>query len=377
MRILFVQYTSEWTGPSKSVFLLARSLRPEHEPVVVLPGTGPLVEALEREGIRHISFPAITKWQLGGLTRLVRREGFDVVYANNTSSASRIGFLAAKLAGAGFVCHVRGMGWDRSWRDLGYLKGADAVIAVSRACGDSVRRFVRRGRLHVVYNGVPVAELDPGQETDRSYARSQLRLPENARVVVSVAHVCERKGQLHAIEAMARVLPRLPGAHLCLVGSLDREPGYVEDVQRRIRETGLEDRIHLFGFRRDATRILRGADLFLHTAVADPHPRAVVEAMAAALPVVAYSVDGVSETLVDGETGRLVPVGDYAALGDAVRVLIEMPELAARFGAAGRRRVEARFTEEAAAEGVRRVLDVVGRRRARDGRSGAPEIPSP
>ena len=372
MRILFVQYTADWTGPSKSVLLLARSLRPEHQPVVALPGTGPLVEALEREGIRHVSFPSITKWQLPELARLVRREGFDLVYANNTSSTSRIGFFAARLGGAAFVCHVRGMGWDRSWLELGYLRGADAVVAVSRACAESVRRFVRPGRLHVVYNGVPAGELALPTGADRDRARSELGLPEGATIVISVAHVCERKGQLHAVEAMRRVLPDLPDAHLCLVGSLEREPGYVATVRARIREAGLEERVHLTGFCTDTPALLRGSDIFLHTAVADPHPRAVVEAMAAGRPVVAFDVDGVSETVLEGETGRLVPAGDDEALAEAIRGLLEAPEGAERMGAAGRRRVETTFTEAAAADGVRRVLESLGASRRGDRRGGDP-----
>ena len=373
MRILFVQYTAEWTGPSKSVLLLARSLRPEHQPVVALPGTGPLVDALEREGIRHVSFPAITKWQLRELARLVRREGFDLVYANNTSSISRIGFFAARLGGAAFVCHVRGMGWDRSWLELGYLRWADAVVAVSRACAESVRRFVRPGRLHVVYNGVPAEERALPTGAERGRARRELGLPERARIVISVAHVCRRKGQLHAVEAMRRVLPDLPDAHLCLVGSLEREPGYVATVRARIREAGLEERVHLAGFRTDTPALLRGADIFLHTALADPHPRAVVEAMAAGRPVVAFDVDGVSETVLEGETGRLVPAGDEDALAEAIRGLLEAPEAAERMGAAGRRRVETTFTEAAAADGVRRVLESIGASR-RGGRRGGDAV---
>ena len=357
MRILFVQYTPRWTGPSKSLAHLVRGLGPVHEPVVALPGTGALSEALDEAGVRRITLPAITKWQLPRLAGIVRRERFDVVYANSLSSTARIGLVAARLGGAAFVCHVREMGWGKSWLRLGYLWPADAVVAVSEACGASVRRFVRRGRLHVVHNGVPESELRPGSERDRAHLRVELGLPPDARVILSVAHVCERKGQEHAVRALQRLAGSVPGVHLALVGARDREPAYVRRLEAAARSWGLEGRVHLAGFRQDAARLLRGADLVVHTAAADPHPRAVLEAMAAGRAVVAFDVDGVSETVVDGVTGRLVAPGDADALSAAIGELLARPNRAAAMGVAGRERVAERFTTTATTAGVLRVLD--------------------
>lgn len=356
MRILFTQYTSEWTGPSKSLWLLAERLREEHELHAVLPGQGPLAERLESLGVQVVTYPTLTKRQLLRLARHVRREGIDLVYANDANSTSRIAAVAARLGGARYLCHVRSMGWGKSWLRLGYLWSADAVIAVSKACADSVRRFVRPDRLHVVYNGVSDLELAPATPADRAYLREELGVPRGSVMVTSVAHVCERKGQLHAIEAAERLMPNRPDLHLCLAGSQDREPHYVERLRSHVRQRGLEGRVHLVGFREDATRLMRGSDVFLHTAGADPHPRAVVEAMAAGLPVVAFDVDGVSETVVDGETGRLVPQGNDTRLAEALEGMLGEPARAARMGEAGRRRVESTFTEARTSNGVRSVL---------------------
>jgi glycosyltransferase involved in cell wall biosynthesis len=357
MRIMFVQYTSEWTGPSKSLLLLARALRAEHSLLAVLPGMGELSYRLTDEGVDVTSLPTVTKWQLPRLVRLIRRKRVDVVYANDTNSASRVGAVAAGLAGARYVCHVRSMGWGKSWWRLGYLRSASAVIAVSSACGESVRRFVRPGRLHVVYNGVGLEELCEPTTGDREYLREVLGLPGHARVVLSIAHLCARKGQQYALEAFIDISTQEPTAHLCLVGSQEREPEYFERLQYRALDAGLGGRVHFMGYRADAPRLLPGADLFLHTAVADPHPRAVLEAMAAARPVVAFDVDGVSETVVDGETGRLVEARNVRDLAAALTKFLNSREQAEAMGEAGRRRIEAAFTERAAAEGVLRVLD--------------------
>jgi glycosyltransferase involved in cell wall biosynthesis len=356
VRILFVQHPPERTGPSKSLVLLARSLVGEHELLAALRGEGELSTRLVTAGVRMAWLGPIDKWRLPRLVRLIRREKIDLVYANDTNSTARIVALAARVGGARFVCHVRSMGSGKGWRRMWYLRVADAVIAVSSACAESVRRFVGRGRLHVVYNGVPREELDPARAQDRGYLRDVLGLPANARVLIGVGHLCERKGQKHAVQALGLLSSRCPEAHLCLVGSHDREPAYVEEIRRAAREAGLESRLHLTGFRTDVARLLAGTDVFLHTALTDPHPRAVIEAMAAGRPVVAFDVDGVSETVVTGDTGLLVEPGDSAALATSLVEVLEAPQRAAAMGEAGRERVRRSFTEDATAAAVGRIL---------------------
>jgi glycosyltransferase involved in cell wall biosynthesis len=384
-RVLFVSYTAERTGPTNSLLLLLRHLRDRHDVAVLHPGHGPLADTLDAEGIRRFTLPALDKWTLPAIARLVRRERFSLVYANNTAGSARIAFLAAKIAGVPFVCHVRGMGWDRSWARLGYLRFADAVIAVSNACAASVRRFVADGRLHVVHNGVPLDgdgsadDADDGPDAARgsnpghggadlagaaAALRAELGAPPDAPVLLGLAHLCRRKGQAHAIEAFRAIVRELPDARLWLAGLLTREPDYVERVRKLIREWSLEGRVELLGFRNDARRLLRAADLLLHTAVADPHPRSVIEAMAAGRPVVAFAVDGVAETVVDGVTGRLVAPEDPDALARAALELLRDPEARRRMGDAARERARSHFSDRGTADRVDAVIrDVLNARK--------------
>jgi glycosyltransferase involved in cell wall biosynthesis len=121
----------------------------------------------------------------------------------------------------------------------------------------------------------------------------------------------------------------------------------------------IADRVHFLGFRRDTQRWLAVTDVFLHPAVRDPHPRAVLEAMAAGLPVVAFDVDGVSETVVDGVTGRLVRPLDVQGLTAAVLSLARSPRRREEMGGAGRERVRVRFTAGQTSRGVDRVITAV------------------
>ena len=237
---------------------------------------------------------------------------------------------------------------------MGYLGLADAVNAVSQACAVSVERFVEHRRLHVIHNGVPL-EMAESKSGDRSSIR-ELGLPDDAFVILSVSHLCERKGQAHAIAAMPAIVEKVPSAHLGLLGSLDRDPTYAGGLRSQIRSLGLAGKVHLLGFKQDVESLLSGADLFVHTAIADPHPRSVIEAMAASLPVVAFAVDGVAETVVSGETGRLIAPEDVASLANAVIYLARDSADRLRLGRAGRQRVVEHFTDIATADKVDDVI---------------------
>ena len=356
-RVLFVSYTSEWTGPSNSLMLLARSLREQFDCTVVLPAGGDFQRILARHGISTVTLPALTKQHLLSFIKLIRDGRFDLVYANTPDGSSRLAFVAARAAGARYICHVRAMGWDSGWVRLGHLRFADAVVAVSRAAGDSVARFVAPSRLHVVYNGI-----DAGKAVEADKAGDLLDLTgwtTDSLVFIGLANLCERKGQWHAVAAMDLLRGRVPEARLALVGRLDREPKYASDLQDEVRRRALMERVCLLGFREDGAALLRQADVLVHTALADPHPRAVLEAMAAGIPVVAFAVDGVAETVLHGETGLLVPPGDEPALAEALEQLARNRDLRAKLGQAGSKRALNVFSNQATVNGVRRVMEKV------------------
>jgi len=249
------------------------------------------------------------------------------------------------------------MGWESSWIRLGHLRFADAVIAVSRATAESVARFVGPSRLHVVYNGIEAGETRGAAGPDKM--RELTSWPSDSLALVGLANLCERKGQVHAVVALDLLRRRVPEARLALMGRLDREPEYTSALQDEIRTRELGERVCLLGFREDGAALLRHADVLVHTALADPHPRAVLEAMAVGVPVVAFAVDGVAETVLHGETGLLVTPGDAPALADALEQVAGDPELRTRLGDAGRGRVVDVFSSTATVNGVRRVMEKV------------------
>jgi glycosyltransferase involved in cell wall biosynthesis len=114
-------------------------------------------------------------------------------------------------------------------------------------------------------------------------------------------------------------------------------------VESEVRRLGLESVVRLAGERNDVEELLAAADLFVLSSRSEGLPLSILEAMAAGLPVVASSVGGVPELVVEGETGLLVPPGDPHALAAAIERLLDDSALRRRLGAAGRTRVSEHF----------------------------------
>jgi glycosyltransferase involved in cell wall biosynthesis len=321
MKILFVNHTSGWSGPSKSLLLLIDHMSSHVECTVVSTGNGPLADALSTRGIEYIGFDSLGKQSIPKFYSLLRSKKYDLVYSNTSMGEARSSSVAALLARIPFYCHVREMGWDRTWWDLGYMRFAKGVIAVSDSCGQSVKRFSSSHRLHVVHNGVPAKSSDGSRDKHREELVDLLGITDPTLIVVCCGHLMKRKNQLDALSAFREMAGSDDRTHLIFAGATDREPDYVEDLKERISVYGLEQQVTILGFRDDVLDIMDGSDLFLLPTLADPHPRVVLEAMQMGLPVISYSTDGVAETVVHGETGMLVPKGDVKGLSRALTEL--------------------------------------------------------
>jgi len=163
--------------------------------------------------------------------------------------------------------------------------------------------------------------------------------PPEALVVGSVGWLTDIKGHEYLIEAGAKLKPDFPSLHLVIVGSGDRH-----DALLRLAESaGLRDAVHLLGHRDDIEVCLAGMDLFVLPSLNEGMGRALIEAMAAGLPVIASRVGGIPAVISHEHTGLLVPSGDAGALAEALRRFLDRPEWAKQLGAAASRSVDSRY----------------------------------
>lgn len=265
-----------------------------------------------------------------------------------------LGGMAARLAGVPRVVSRIGLDTDlpgKHWTyRLAYRRWVDAVLVNA----DGIRRDIvdglpgyPAGRVATVYDGIRL----PGPVPDRGEARTTLGLPVEGHVVGSVTRLSPQKRLDRFLEVMAL----LPGVHAVLAGEGESEGA----LQARAAELGLVDRVHFLGYREDVSTVLAALDVFLLTSDAEGMANAMLEAMAAGVPVVSTPVSGADEALAPDAEGRapgLVTSAEPSALADAARGVLELPAVRLSMGLEGRRRVEARFSFDAMLDAWEAVL---------------------
>jgi glycosyltransferase involved in cell wall biosynthesis len=158
-------------------------------------------------------------------------------------------------------------------------------------------------------------------------------------VVGCVANLTARKGLDLLVRAVAAVRPQLPRLRLVLVG----EGSHRAVIEALVAELSLADVVRLHGLDLDARRLYGAFDIYAHASETEGCPNAVIEASAAARPIVATSAGGTVEAVEDGVSGLLVPVGDEAAFAAAMLRLAQDGDLRAALGAAARQRAATVF----------------------------------
>jgi len=231
------------------------------------------------------------------------------------------------------------------------------LICVSQYTAQVARERMPGARARVINNGVDVARfLQP----------PSLQMEKRGPTVVSAGGVKPRKGTLQLVEAIAVVRERLPQVRCLIMGSLQRGSAYTAHVESRIDELGLRDNVRLMGFVDDdlLRAWLAAADVFALPAINDGlwfegFGLVLVEAGAAGTAVVGTDGCGVADAIVHGETGLVVSQANVAAeLPRALLELLSNPALAAKLGAAGRRRAQ-RQTWAAVAQRVIELYQAV------------------
>lgn len=346
-------------GTTRSLILILKYLRHKYDFSVAAPTHSEGLPAV-LAGL-GIPFHGLESGRFGlplSVFSLLRRTQYDLVYANNHEDEGRWAFWVAKLRGLPFIWHVREP--IRHRRRAWTIKYSDAVIANSRHTAEALVSVAGVRSPVAIPNGIEPHEFDADRAGAREEVLKELGLPSDCFLVVNVGILRRRKNQLDTVEVARLVREKYPGVQLVCIGTPSlSDTDYANQLRARIKQLGLTDGIRLLGLRANVVTYLLAADLLLHTSIAESQGRAVLEAMAARLPVVAYRVGGVPESVVDGESGFLVPPGDVGAAAGAVCRLIADPVLRTRMGEAGRSRVLQHFTAEATARLVDEVIQSV------------------
>jgi glycosyltransferase involved in cell wall biosynthesis len=342
-RILLLVTLAETGGAQTYVATLLPVLAEHFDVAVAAHGPGPLRDVARAAGVRFIELEHVRRplsvWRdplgLLELVRVVRRDRPHIVHANSAKAAA-LGRLAAWLTrvpiriytvhGWAFTAHGGASSALYGWveRLLGPLTTATICVADSERRAGLEARACAEATTVVIHNGVEPRPVEP-RETRSGPCR-----------LVTVGRLQAPKDPLTLVRALAA----LGHAHETVIVGDGPDRSAVEAEVRRL---GLDSVVRLAGVRNDVAELLAAADLFVLSSRSEGLPLSILEAMAAGLPVVASSVGGVPELVVDGETGLLVPPGDPRSLARAIERLLADAALRGRLGAAGRARVVEHF----------------------------------
>lgn len=349
MKILHLETGRHLYGGAQQVLYLLEALRGHPSEHVLVAAIGSEVaEAAVAAGHRVIEMTMRGDHDLGFVPRMARLLGHerpDILHAHSRRGADLLGGIAARRSRIRAVVSRRVDNPEPRWLASVRYHPYTRIVAIS----DAIERVlidagVARERIVVIPDCVdPTAFQGPAE---RDWLLQEFGLPPDAAVIGVIAQLIERKGHRHLLDALPVVLAAHPKVRTLFFGRGPLE----RSLRREIVRLGLEDRVMLCGFRNDIPRILPALDLVVHPALAEGLGVALLQAAAAAVPVVAYAAGGVTQAVEPGRTGILVPPGDTDSLARAISRVLAEPALARKLGAAGRERVLERFTPAHMAE---------------------------
>ncbi len=353
MKILYVHRAAGKSYGGALVDLLRvleRFDRRAFEPIVLLSQGDFHAEMFHQIGIRTIhlplppfrkgkSFPKIP-FAVYRLTRLLRREGIDLVHLNDTDDAALM-ILACRWVGIPSVVHVRSEMETNKFKKL-WVDRADRVIAVS----DGVRQAAIAGgvvesHIEISYSGVDLGKIE--KEARLFSTREKLGIPPDALVIGSVANLAPVKGYRYLVEAFSMVAR--DSFLFCLIVGAD-DHGMQKDLAAQAAAAGVAEQIRFVGFQENVYPLIAAMDIFILASLHEGFGIVLLEAMGLGKPVIATNVQGPSEIVLPGETGLLVPPADAEALAKAVASLARNAPLREAMGKAGRQRVREWFPLE-------------------------------
>lgn len=329
---------------------------------------GPHLDRVKVHGARIEAMPiprGLQPMALGMLlvrtVRHFRRNNYTIVHTHNSITGA-IGRMAARIARVPLVIHTtHGFHFHENMSRLQSLPYVEAERRLAKMCDvllcqnreevGLIHRFGLQARLGVYHvgNGINLKEFAP-----------RTSLPTNARpTLLCVGRLEGVKNHPMLFKALAALRKRGP-VLLRLVGEGPLEAEY----KAYLKGEGLAEDVEFLGYRYDIPALTAAADVVVLTSVKEGIPRALMQAAAVGVPVVATEVKGTREVVVDGETGFMVPLDDVDALVDRLTALLDSDVLRREMGAAAVSHARAQFDEDRVAERLARIYRIALRGRS-------------
>lgn len=293
--------------------------------------------------ISRLNYPK----NVASIAKFARANGIEIIHAH-AAKDYHLAALAVRLASPSKLVLTRHVLFPLKNINKPLLSSVARVIAVSQAVAESLRQnaVIEPAKITVVPNGIDI---------DR-FERASVAASDSRIVIGTVGHLAPIKGHDVFLRAAALIAENRKDVQFVVVGE-DKSPGMVhrKSLESLVAELGLSEIVTVPGWRDDMPAVLKSLTLFVSAARSEPFGLAIVEAMAAGLPVVAAASEGALEILEDGHSGKLVPVGDHEAMAQAINTLLDDPLERARLARNAQLAARERFSVSRMASNTERI----------------------
>lgn len=348
-----------WGGQKSLFHLVTRLDKDKYRPCVVLPTDEDFAEVLRKKDTEFVIYPlppvnVLNPFQFLSTVRflieLIDDKEIALIHTDGPRNTFYAG-LAAKVKHRPLVWHIRSSEKDRY--DPLLVPLCTKIILVANALRRRFSWSRNDQKFTTIYNGVDLGEFGGTVSTCNSF-KAEHDVDGSVILIGSFARIEAMKGQRALIEACARLRDAFP-FNLCLYGEI-HDQDYYHTCLKTIEKLDLQANVFFGNHQKDIASVMNKMDIVvLNSTFAEAFPRSIIEAMAAAKPVVVSNIGGSAEAVEEGRSGFIVMPGNTEMLADRLTRLGRDRELRRKFGEAARQRVETLFTIE---ENVRKTEQV-------------------
>ncbi|MEQ1654313.1 MAG: glycosyltransferase [Nitrospira sp.] len=338
---------SEPGGAERMLLQLAMNLAPPYHATLGLLTSGWLETEVLRVGLPYVMLGRHGHKDLDvicDLVRVIKERSISIIHAHEFYMGV-IGAVISCLTGTPLVVTIHGKNYyPEKMRRRALFRFMAARASGLVMVSEDLRRFVSKATgvgvfdVLVIQNGV---ELGDRAALHSPFGlRARAGIPDEAKIVGTVGALFPVKGQQFLVQGLKILRDQGLNVHLIILGEGDQR----EQLRAEAVGLGMQAYVHLLGFCDRVADALPEMDVFALPSLSEGLPLALLEAMAASRPVVATTVGGVPEVVIDGKTGMLVPPGDAGALADKLATVLGDQRLAAQLGSAARDAVRKDFS---------------------------------
>ncbi|NOS86106.1 MAG: glycosyltransferase family 4 protein [Ignavibacteria bacterium] len=378
INILYISHSPFYNGAEISLLNILKNInRSIFEPFVAFPGSGPLMEEIRKMGIktfvlkieRWIRFESdrqikgsVIQQRVQNIIEIIENNSIDIVHTN--TSVIIEGAIAAKLKNKPHFWHIHEflpkytelktfLPIPVIYKLIDYL--SDIVITVSNYAASQFNESILASKIKIVYNGVE--EIWKNIDKDELKSEVKNKIHETAFSVLSVGYLTENKGYKEWLETANIVRNTIPNIKFNWIGNANKKD--LKFFRRIIRLLKLKNIVEYKGFSDDIKFHLTNSDILLCASRNEAFPMIILEAMSSKLPVIATCCGGTNESVINNETGFMVPINSPSEMSKKIIELYHNQELRNSFGENGFRLFKSKFEIKIVIEEIEKLYHQV------------------